>query len=359
MGTGYYTEAISAVPNCGDSTFWVVLCKYSASIQTQYELYEVTKDTVRYDNTYTFGHKTNSGDMLKFSPDGTHFTHSRALYSFNRQTGGITLKHLESSSTIVNAYSASFSPDSRKLYRFLVDTSLAKDASLIYQYDLEYSDIANSRRVVNASEEFNAMMLGPDSMIYLSGYQRPYVSRVEQPNKRISIDGNECDLKIGEIALSKNGIGGIGALSFPNNMEGLPDIAIDPDFRYAVDDCSIVTFESNQCCASGYSWNFGDGSTSTDKKPTHTYATNGSYTVSVTTDGETASKDIELNISTNGLSIVGDVTFCEGSTEIYEYEVSDASLADVNPDFIYTWSTNTGQIAYGNLNKGKYQAGVV
>jgi hypothetical protein len=355
MGAGYYTEAISALPKCGDSTFWVVLCKYNTSIQTQYELYEVTKDTVRYDNTYTFSHNTNSGDMLKFSPDGTHFTHSRALYSFNRQTGGISLKHHEGSSKIVNAYSASFSPDSKKLYRFLVDTSLAKDASLIYQYDLEYSDIANSRRVVNASEEFNAMMLGPDSMIYLSGYQRPYVSRIEQPNKRISVDGNECELVIGAVALSQNGIGGVGTLSFPNNMEGLPDIAVTPDYRYAVDDCSIVTFESNQCCAASYLWNFGDGSTSTLRNPTHTYASSGTFTVSITTDGETASKSIELNISTSSLSIDGNTSFCD-STQIYDYEVSDANLLNINPDFTYTWSTTSGQVVYGD---NKYQAGVL
>jgi hypothetical protein len=219
---------------------------------TEFSLFIVTKDTIEWHSNQPFYHdKLTTGDMLKFSPDGTYFSCSKSLYSFNRKTGAIALEYQNTRPNILHVYSSAFSPDSKKWYTNEVDTSRSQPF-ILCQYDLEYDEVASSRRDLLSSKDFNAMMLGPDSMIYLSGYQRPYVSRIEQPNKRISVDGNECELVVGAVALSKNGIGGVGTISFPNNMEGLPDIAVTPDYRYAVDDCSIVTFESNQCCAASY-----------------------------------------------------------------------------------------------------------
>jgi PKD repeat protein len=43
-----------------------------------------------------------------------------------------------------------------------------------------------------------------------------------------------------------------------------------------------VTFKDLSAGAVGYEWDFGDGSTSTEKEPVHTYETAGIYTVSLT-----------------------------------------------------------------------------
>jgi hypothetical protein len=347
-----FTEAVSVLPKCGDSTYWLLLAKFAqGSTSTNYVLYEVTKDTIKYHSEKVFsGYKPNYGAMIKFSPDGTHFSHDKGLYQFNRKTGQITQRYFDNDADVDYVYSASFSPDSRKLYRNNIPTVGADKTPEIYQYDLEYGDITSSKRLLYSSEDFNAMMLGPDSMLYLSGYQRPYVSRIEQPNKRISKDGNESVLSIGAVPLSVNGVGGVGTTSFPNHREGKFDVEIAPDFRYTVDNCSVVAFESNQCCASNYLWNFGDGNTSTLKNPSHTYTANGTYTVSITTDGETVSKTIVLELPASQLSINGATTFCD-TTQVYEYAVSE-----LNPDYTYTWSTNSGQISYG---QGKYQTGVI
>jgi hypothetical protein len=347
-----YTEAVSVLPKCGDSTYWLLLAKFSQSLNsTNYVLYEVTKDTIKFTSETVFnGYKPNYGSMLKFSPDGTHFTHDKGLYQFDRKTGEITLKYYDTDTDVDYVYSASFSPDSRKLYRNNIPVVGAAKTSELYQYDLEYGDVASSKRLLYSSDDFNAMMLGPDSMLYLSGFQRPYVSRIVQPNKRISQAGNECELSIGAVPLSVNGIGGVGTTSLPNNMEGKFDLDIAPDFRYAVSNCSVVSFESNQCCASSYLWNFGDGSTSTLKNPSHTYTTSGSYTVSVTTDGEIASKVIELTISTSNITISGVTSFCD-STQVYDYEVTSP-----NADYVYAWTITNGQLAYG---QNTYKSGVI
>lgn len=43
-----------------------------------------------------------------------------------------------------------------------------------------------------------------------------------------------------------------------------------------------VDFQSNAPMATGWTWNFGDGNTSTEENPTHTYANTGNYNVSLT-----------------------------------------------------------------------------
>jgi PKD repeat protein len=45
----------------------------------------------------------------------------------------------------------------------------------------------------------------------------------------------------------------------------------------------IVQFTDASTDATGWSWDFGDGSTSTSQNPAHTYATSGTYTVTLTT----------------------------------------------------------------------------
>ncbi len=47
-----------------------------------------------------------------------------------------------------------------------------------------------------------------------------------------------------------------------------------------------VAFTNNSVNASSYLWNFGDGDTSSDENPTHTYANGGSYNVSLTSSND-------------------------------------------------------------------------
>jgi PKD repeat protein len=51
------------------------------------------------------------------------------------------------------------------------------------------------------------------------------------------------------------------------------------------------TFTNNNCDSVSYSWDFGDGTTSTDAAPTHSYATPGDYTVSVDVSCDTCDSD--------------------------------------------------------------------
>lgn len=59
-------------------------------------------------------------------------------------------------------------------------------------------------------------------------------------------------------------------------------------FNFTVaEDGLTVAFENLSKDAISYSWNFGDGQTSTEKTPTHVYAADGTYTVKLVATGDT------------------------------------------------------------------------
>ena len=65
-----------------------------------------------------------------------------------------------------------------------------------------------------------------------------------------------------------------------------PEPAEDPiaSFQFEIDanDFSTVNFSNFSQNADTYAWDFGDGNSSTDEDPTHTYAAEGTYTVTLT-----------------------------------------------------------------------------
>jgi PKD repeat protein len=107
-----------------------------------------------------------------------------------------------------------------------------------------------------------------------------------------------------------------------------------------------------------YAWDFGDGGTSTDANPTHTFATTGQFTVTLTvtnaagSDSETATIDIQeaLQAPAAGISapptatVNTEVQFSstsQGQVDTYAWDFGDGSTStDANPT--HTFAT-TGQ----------------
>lgn len=72
-------------------------------------------------------------------------------------------------------------------------------------------------------------------------------------------------------------------------------------FTYEVnpDDYQEVSFTNNSINAVNYSWDFGDGNTSDEENPTHTYMNEGTYTViliATSSDGENSQVGMEVQI---------------------------------------------------------------
>jgi PKD repeat protein len=64
-----------------------------------------------------------------------------------------------------------------------------------------------------------------------------------------------------------------------------------------------VSFTPANTTATTYAWDFGDGSTSTDMSPSHTYATAGTYTVQLVVSNGGCSETISQTVSTVALGI--------------------------------------------------------
>jgi PKD repeat protein len=78
-----------------------------------------------------------------------------------------------------------------------------------------------------------------------------------------------------------------------------------------------VAFASTSVFATSYLWDFGDGNTSTEENPTHTYASNGDYTVTLEVNADpalTATKTIVVRT-------IADETLAGGNMEVADKDV--------------------------------------
>ena len=105
-------------------------------------------------------------------------------------------------------------------------------------------------------------------------------------------------------------------VTIDNGSGGTTNVPPTADFTYTTDELT-ATFTDQSYDSDGsvvsYSWAFGDGATSTQQNPSHTYSTSGTYTVElIVTDNEGAtgstSKDVTVSTSTN-VSPTADFTF--------------------------------------------------
>src|SRR5690606_26467696 len=99
-------------------------------------------------------------------------------------------------------------------------------------------------------------------------------------------------------------------------------------------ECSEITLFAVPACDTAVSWVFGDGSTSTVFRPTHTYSASGNYEVMLVMGGDTIRKLVKTGIVSE---IYGDTAICDTSYT-YSFET------DNNDYYSYLWTATTGTI---------------
>ncbi|MBS4061405.1 MAG: PKD domain-containing protein [Bacteroidetes bacterium] len=82
----------------------------------------------------------------------------------------------------------------------------------------------------------------------------------------------------------------------PADEPPIPGNLPTPSFTYSVSGLT-VTFQNTSTFSTSYLWNFGDGATSTEENPVHTYAQDGIYTVVLTATSENGSRTTQQNIT--------------------------------------------------------------
>lgn len=332
------TEQITAVPNCNNTGHWIIVHQISPD---RFLVFSLTSSGISgpiFSNALP-----GMVGSIKASPDGTMLAQSTltsssvsfsAVYNFDRATGAINLR-----AQLANGnYGCSFSPDSKLLY---VSEWAGGGAGLspIYQYDLSVQNINATAVLVGGvpSSFLVGLQLGPDKRIYATGGYA-FLSVINYPNMRdTSISPNACGYNFyGPSLQGRNGIWGL-----PNMIDALPPAQIPPDFSYVISSCSTLNF-SAPSCATSYAWNFGDSATSNAQNPSHTYASNGTYTVKLTLNGSTTvTHAITIGLPASSSIIFGPSQVCltSGNPPFYNYS------ANAQSGLTYNWTVSGGAIS--------------
>jgi len=119
-------------------------------------------------------------------------------------------------------------------------------------------------------------------------------------------------------------------------------------FSSAVDGL-VVTFTNASTDADTYAWNFGDGNTSTEMSPVHTYADFGLYSVTLTATGEGGenikSQDIEI-VFTPSMNIDGDFSKWDAVADFVAGDGGTITKVKLASDskYLYVYIEGTDQL---------------
>jgi gliding motility-associated-like protein len=304
------SEKITAVQHGDGVSFWVITHFinnfYAFKISTQ----GVNKNPVKTTTTLTIpigGYLANAIGYLKASPNGKKVViANNASRRTNengpkgnpiRNTGNVLLYDFDSSTgktsneiTLLsnsNPYGVEFSSKTKKLYvtanQFNADGETILESSLI-QYDLKSANIPISKTIVNTSPLIaGALQLAIDEKIYRAGYvtsdfKRNKISVINNPE----LDGTSCNYMPNAIDLKTGSV-----------EQGLPPFITSLflyTFSYEFNCFGQAThfFIKSVETIDSVVWDFGDGTTSTDREPYHTYLAPGDYKVTLikTVNGE-------------------------------------------------------------------------
>jgi hypothetical protein len=311
---------IVACRHANGRDWWIVMPELD---NNQYYSVLLSPNGVENIQNFQIGDSFETGiSQSQFSPSGDYYVridvkyvddpYRGTIYEFDRCTGLFTSsKTFYFEDTAFVSGGVAFSENSRFLY--------AVAWLGIYQYDLLAEDVSASKVKVlefdtlppgGASGTFGLSQLAPDGKIYVSTVgATEYLSIIHKPN----LKGSACEAEIRAVELPVRNYSsmpnhayyGLGPLDGSScdtlNIDNpAPQLAFD----YVIADSTafIVDFYDGSIFSPDqWYWEFGDGATSTERFPSHTYMDYGSYQVCLTashaTGSNTVCQEILLNIN--------------------------------------------------------------
>lgn len=112
----------------------------------------------------------------------------------------------------------------------------------------------------------------------------------------------------------------------PADEPDLPGAPPTAGFTNEIDG-STVTFTNTSVNADSYMWDFGDGNTSNEESPVHTYANDGSYTVTMTATNTHGSTESTANVVISTSSVFSATTLYGDGTKSWKLAPQAAALA--------------------------------
>lgn len=350
------TEMVTAVPACG-TNYWVIVhgSYLDANLAFKYALfvYPLTASGIGTPAVYPIAGPARFG-QLKASPDGAKIAYgtgdSRSadgnnsgyayVFDFDRNAGVL------SNPRVINryAYGVSFSPDSQLLY--LTDSASSSNEK-IFQYDLSAGNInATEVLAANVPEQYSALQLGPDKKLYVAlNGNNNHLAVINNPDQRNTLlSPNACGYSYNGpfLNIPPTGTAVNSSYGLPNMIDALKASSLPPNFSYTILSCGTANFLA-PACASSYTWDFGDSTTSSIQNPTHTYASPGTYNVqlTVTSGAGTTTVTKPVKVGMTPLSIAGPLNGCAKPSN---YSIN----AELGVSYTWQISGGTSAITTGN-----------
>lgn len=364
-------EKLAAISNADKTGYWMV-----THLEGNFYAFEVTTDGVNLTPVVSPSTIYGGSDYigyLKASHDGSRLSMAfyqafcgdgaLSVYDFNNATGMVSNEIILDYPNEVGTgnersyYGIEFSPDNQLLYATYNrpicswnngNYSHDQINEVFSQYDLNAPSIADSEYIIDDSEEgwnAQALELGLDNKIYRNrgsgsgSVNSKYLAVVEDPNTVYNAStGTAPTYNHQAIDFNPypNIFTGFGFPTFLNhyfriaiNVNGL---SIQEDQLY----CTGELLDFDFCHQGGeiqnIHWDFGDGNTSDEFYPQHSYNAPDTYTITLTlmVDGEEYIRTFEIIIS--GPPEVSNATqeVCLNEGEEHTF-ILEESLPDINP----------------------------
>ncbi|WGH75913.1 T9SS type B sorting domain-containing protein [Tenacibaculum tangerinum] len=289
------TEKITAIQSSVANEYWVVSHKWG---NNEFIAFKVSSLGIDPNPVISAVGTTVNNDgasigQIKIAPNGKKIAVARfpsisevQIFDFDTSTGKVSnpltlLKY----SNDEQIYGLEFSPNSELLYT-------AVNYEGIFQFNLQAGspgDIVNSKvKLSTTTVSHDSFQLASDGKIYIAGFAQSYLDVINNPNT---------------LGLGANYVSEALYLGGRISFSGLP-VFIQSFFT--------INFQSkNHCLGDATSfnvsnlesydnilWDFGDGNTSTQENPIHTFLSAGNYdvTLSVTSGGQISSETKTVTI---------------------------------------------------------------
>ena len=382
LGKGY----ITATKHANGRDWWLIMPRIASN---KYRIYLFDPNGIHLINEQNIGYVTDPRDwsgQSVISPDGSKYIrydqfNQLNIFDFDRCTGILSnplhLAHPFASPDSAFAGGVSVSPNSRYLY--------LSATVWLYQYDLQATDIASSRTIVGEYDgtllpfptTFYRAQLAPDGKIYITatnGNRSMHV--IHYPD----LPGLACDFENNAVKVN-NAIFWGSMPYFPNYRLGALEgsgcdtlhtgTAPVANFEWQLTDTLqplTVKFTDQSDSPVSWSWDFGDGFTSQDSSPMHTYMQAGIYEVCLQVSNDFGLDSIchEILLETSGTTspaaIQGLLVYPNPVVDVAHFFVpnggsSNGTLVIFNAlqQPVFTSKTNGSNI---NIDVNTFQLGV-
>ncbi len=288
------SEKITAVNDSSTNSFWVIthfIDKFYAFKVDNNGINTTPVVTTIGSNISIAGYRRNAIGYLKASPDGQKLAiaHNQMgnqpgdtafgtgvieLFDFDAVTGIISNTQTVISNVV--PYGLEFSSSSEKLYAsYNVGTNPNIELA---QFDLLSADITASKTILyNSTPLLFALQLAPNNKIYVST-STSVLGVINDPEE----NGVLCNYVHQGQQLALGTTSRLGLPPFITSFFFTPAIQLE---NACVNQNTSFEFNTTQNIISA-TWDFGDGTTSSELSPIHVYNAAGNYTVTVTVVGD-------------------------------------------------------------------------